>query len=176
MNIQEGCHAIGSLLSNARMQQEAGAYAALADKLSLLQVAAREHFQATGGKQMASLIRKLEKNEPLTSDDRNMIRSWMVGDAEAYLHYENNFADWMQELGRLTEEISQLGRATLSTQETLQLQALCRDAVRTAWDIYHYLEHKERVDRFQEIEALKDADDRRTLINLLKRKMDSADT
>ena len=47
--------------------------------------------QATIGT-VVEIIAKLEKNQPLSEAEKQVVRLWVVGDAEGYLKMENGFA------------------------------------------------------------------------------------
>ena len=65
----------------------------------------REYLQDLTGEDVKKVIKKLKGSDPIMPNDLEFIRLWLVGDAEYYLKYENNFNDWSKELKRLMEEI-----------------------------------------------------------------------
>jgi len=61
----------------------------------------------------------------------------------------------------------------VTTPTAFRLRALLRDGIRVAWDIQHYLEHKERVEKFAEATHILDEDERATLVDILQHKLRS---
>jgi len=115
----------------------------------------REVQQSLWASQAKAAIRSLERGEPLTEADREVIRAFIVSDAEGYLAHENNFADWQRELSRLMDDLSR--RANQVDRNTIaDLRGVLQDAIRLVPDIRNYLEERRRVEKFEA--ALDDPD------------------
>lgn len=159
----------------ATQRKGSGAYAKLASLLSNAEAESREALQAITKDDMQRIIVKLQGTETISPHDHQLIRAWLVGDAETYTKVENNLGDWLTELQRLVDEIGTMANSRLTLETALHLRALLRDAMRTAWDVHHYLEHTERVARFDDSTRELDTEARKTLQDILQRKMRSAD-
>jgi len=115
-----------------------------------LESMAREAFQAKYDADYSGIIGKLEKGDTLSSEEVEIIRMLVIGDAEYYLKYENDLQNWQNELARLVSEIEKLESSNLdSVDNLLHMQALCRDAQGVLPEITHYFREKERVNRFE---------------------------
>jgi len=79
-----------SNLSSAADLDGVGAALAVAKK----QV--RETLQNLTAAQMEGIIEKLENRKSLTPEEKDYVRSWIVGDAESYLRVENHLQAWLQ--------------------------------------------------------------------------------
>ena len=149
------------------------------EKLSMifekLEEHVRECIQETTSKEIKVVIANLKKGGTLSSDEIAMLRLWIIGDAENYAKYENNYPDWQAELGRLVQEITKLEDENLELAELVRLRALFRDATRVVDDIFYYLEQKDRVERFEEATKEIDPEERAMLIRLLEQKLKSKD-
>lgn len=174
-DFEEACVRIRCGFQDADKAGDPGSYARLATILSELEAQSREYVQEATKSEINRVIKKLGSTQPLTGEEHELIKTWLVGDAEYYTKLENNFGDWLSELKRLTDEIEKTGGATSDFKTALHLQALLKDAIRTTWDIYHYLEHKERIDNFTESTQELDSEERNILIDILKQKLGSAD-
>ena len=123
--------------------------------------------QATAG-EVAAIIGKLENNQPLNQVEKDMVKLWVVGDAEGYLKMENNFQDWLQEYRRLMDKIAGWEGKTGSIQELVEVHGVLEDAVKVADDVAHYLEDRERVARCETALSNLNAEDNKFIAGLLK--------
>jgi hypothetical protein len=93
---------------------------------------------------------KLATNQTLSEQELHALRMLIVGEAEYYVRYENNFTDWTNELQRLTEEMARLQtKSTYTVDDILHIQALVHDAARVTADIIFYLRERDRLQRFE---------------------------
>ncbi len=131
---------------------DVGSFESLTDPIVTLTEALRAGYQTSIQAQVLGLIDKLRADAPLTPSDLAMAESFIVGDAEAYTRLENNFDEWVAELGRL---VGVLGGMSGSLQGSGWLDALgeVEDAHRVLNDICNYLQQKERVTRFRKTVA-----------------------
>lgn len=123
--------------------------------------------QATAG-EVAAIIGKLENNQPLNQAEKEMVKLWVVGDAEGYVKMENNFQDWLQEYRRLMDKIAGWEGKTGSIQELVEVHGVLEDAVKVADDVAHYLEDRERVARCETALSNLNAEDNKFIAGLLK--------
>jgi len=129
-------------------------YSVLGEKLGELESSIGEYLRSHTACQ--ALLAKLQQEQPLNPDDLKTLRSLIVGDADEYLKYDDDFERSKAELTRIIDEIQKLQSAELNTQaepnpETLMhLRVLCREATSALAPTLHYLEQKQRVKNFDE--------------------------
>ena len=97
---------------------------ALIQSFSNLSNGLREAIQAATAPQVEALIPRLNKNETISASDIDLMRLWIVGDAEAYIKEENNFDDWVKEAQRLIQQVSK------KQSGSMDVAALCRRLTR----------------------------------------------
>ncbi len=134
---------------------------------------ARETFQKLTANQIEAIIRRLEKNEPLSTEEKDCVEMWMVGDAESYARMEDSLSEWLGEFKRLRQVIAQYESRSLSVRDLLDLDGILEDALRVAGDIQSFLEEKERIDRFKQSIGNLDEADYKMLASILKGKLTS---
>lgn len=147
-------------------------YEALAEELEELETLAKKSFETHAD--YKSLLKKLENANPLTPDELNTLKLLMVGDAEYYLKYDDDFDRSESELKKILEEIRKLHSSDLDVDGLMHLRALCREACSVARPTAFYLEQKERAGKFEE--ATRDGIDSESakfLANIIKTMMSS---
>jgi hypothetical protein len=159
--------------ADANQRDTTGTYAKLAAVLTEAEAELREHAQRTTASEVQSIIRKLEDNDAIDPEELRLIKLWIVGDAESYVAVENNFQDWKNDIEHIVGELGSVSTASLDWSEASRVRALVRDAIRSAWDIHYYLEHKERVESFDDSTRELDASARKILARSLERKLKS---
>jgi hypothetical protein len=97
-----------------------------------------------------AVVGKLRQDQPLTADDVKTLRALIVGDADDYLKYDDDFGQAKGELGRIVAEIRKLQSSEPSLDALMRLRVLCREAANALVPAVHYLEQKERVKNFDE--------------------------
>lgn len=122
-------------------------YDLLHEELEELETQARKTFQRH--EDCRSLISKLDHGAPLTADELNTLKLMMVGDADYYLKYDDDFERSKGELKRIIGEIGKLQASNLDVDGLMHLRVLCREACSVALPTVHYLEQKERVGKFE---------------------------
>ena len=158
----------------ATMQQDSGnAYSKLSTIFEELDALARESMQDLTKEEMRNIIQKLEKGTPLTPDEKDQIRLWVVGDADYYAKMENNVGDWKAELQRLMQEINRLETARPDVGTLCKMRGLFRDGARVIADLFFYAEQQDRLKKFNEAIQEIDAEERGLLIGLLEQKIKS---
>jgi hypothetical protein len=121
----------------------------LTEPIVQLTEALREGYQASIQDQVLAMIDKLRAQALLSPDDLAKIESFIVGDAEAYTRLENNFQDWVAELGRVVGVLGGMSGSLGSGRGWLDALGEVEDAHRVLNDICNYLQQKERVTRFR---------------------------
>lgn len=142
----------------------------LSTELSAFEGQMREYIQQTTSDKVDQIVQKLEQNAPLTQDDLEYIKLWVVGDADYYVKMENNYNDWVQELDRLMKEYQSMKKDEMDFQEAAKLRAMLLDGVRVLGDIVFFLKQKERLRNFTSSVEEIDPQERDLLIRLLKGK------
>jgi len=133
----------------------------------------REIIQDLTGPQMEATITKLEKGEPLTPEEKDYVRSWIIGDAESYTRMENHLQAWLQEFKALQDAVKSYEGREVSIQDLLNLHAVLEDAVRVAANLEGFLEKKERIARFERSIQSLEAEDAPFIIDILKGQLES---
>ncbi len=132
----------------------------------------RETQQSMWAKEAAQTIKGLEKGDPLTEADKDLIRTFLVSDAEHYLAVENNYGDWLNELKRLTADL-QTRAGTADRHSIGELRGILKDAMRLVPDIRNYLDEKQRVEKLSTALQALDQPSRNMLAKLLRDQLSS---
>jgi signal transduction histidine kinase len=171
-NLPETVDIINQAAEYAVTHESVEAFEAFEKQLNELQTLVRELQQAMWKTEARAVIKHLEANEPLTTTDTEVIRTFLISDAEHYLAHENNYEEWLGELRRLMADIAR--RAGDVKRNTVgDLRGVLKDATRLVPAIRNYLEEKQRVERFQT--AMQTVDDtyRNLLIKILAEQLES---
>jgi hypothetical protein len=132
----------------------------------------RETQQAMWANEAKTTISNLEKGQPLSPHDKDVIRAFLVSDAESYLEHENNYADWKREMQRLTDEL--VRRANVVDRNTIgDLRGVLKDAIRLVPDIRNYLEERQRINKFDEALDSPDPSSRAIIVRLMREQLRS---
>lgn len=158
---------------DANQHDTTGTYAKLAAALTEAEAELREHVQRTTAAEAHAIVQKLDANESITSEDLELIKTWIVGDAASYVAVENNVENWKKDIERIVTELADVSAASLDGRDAARLRALLRDAIRSAWDIHHFLDEKSRVDSFDAATRELDESGRKVLARSLERKLRS---
>jgi len=123
-------------------------YSLLRAQLDELDSLARESLQSHTGYQ--PLVSKLQNGSPLTPNELKTLRSLIVGDADYYVKYDDDFDRSKTDLGKILDEIRRLQSSEFDAETLMHLRVLCREASSALVPTLHYLEQKDRVRRFEE--------------------------
>jgi len=96
------------------------------------------------------ILAKLQQGASLTPDELQTLRSLIVGDADQYLKYDDDFENAKTELGKILGEIRALPSPDSNLDSLMHLRVLCREASSALGPVLRYLEQKERVSNFEE--------------------------
>ena len=154
-------------------QADEGRLNALSGTLVSLDNELREQIQGATAAPISQLIATLRADGPIAPADLELIRLWVVGDAEYYVKMENDFGAWTAELGRLLGVLQSLGRETVTPATMAKMEATVRDALRVSSDIVFYRQQEERLRSFQAATARMTRDDKRYLADILAQKLNS---
>lgn len=132
----------------------------------------RETQQSLWANEAQATVRRLEKGDPLNEQDHELIRAFLISDAERYLALENNYNDWRNELKRLVEDLGK--RVNTVDRDTIaDLRGVLKDAIRLIPDIRNYLEEKRRVEKFEQALDTLDKSSRDMLVRVLREQLRS---
>ncbi len=170
--ISQSIHTLSRAAEDAIAQSSPVALESFERQLGEIDALTRELQQQMWADAARRAIQHLEGNQPLTDEDFEVIRVFMVSDAENYLSRENNYDDWLDELRRLMHDLAT--EAKTLTRETIgDYRGLLRDAMRLVPSIRNYYEEKQRLSRFDATVHTLDARSRRLLVDLLREQIDS---
>ena len=97
----------------------------------------------------AALVRKLRAGQTLSPDEMSTLRLLLVGDAEYYLKYDEEFGRCRDEVKKIVGEIERFKTGELGVDGMMHVSTLCREASNLLALGQHYLEARERVRRFE---------------------------
>lgn len=161
-------------MANATEKMSEGAFQQAGSMLSQARNIVREQAQEKSSPEIKKILKKLQTNEQISAGEVALIKAWIVGDAAEYTKMENNFQDWMSEYDRLRKSLAVYENKDCSFEELLTLHGILEDATRISYDIANFLEHRERILKFESaVGDGIDADERDTLINILIGKLQS---
>jgi hypothetical protein len=146
--VKSGIQKTLELANRSNTSENSEDYEFLEVQLDQTEADAREAFQAK--LDCRSLLSKLTSGDALTTDDLKTLELLIVGDAESYLKYESEVAEWKAQLKRVLDQIAALQNSTFDGETLMQLRALCREAHEAIADLIFYFDAKERVTKFRE--------------------------
>ena len=153
--------------SRCTQAETSDSYGALGDQIEELESQAREAFQSRMN--FASLLPKLKAGKSLTPADLKTLELLIVGDAEYFVKYENEFDHWKSEIQQLLGEISKLQSSNLDVDGLMHLRALCAEFRRVLPAVVYYLDQKERASKFQQAtQGPIDAEASRVLVEIIE--------
>lgn len=120
--------------------------------LNIIRDEVRELIQENLRECAERVVKKLRRDENLSTQEIQLIAKWVVGDADYYSRIENNLMDWLVECKRLCKVIrSHATEGVEKDEEKLfVIGALLTDLKYTLTDVIRYAEAMNRVDRFKE--------------------------
>ncbi len=140
---------VAGAMRNALTSMQEGAFQKAGYVLNKNKDAVREEIQRQTADNIKQVIANLRNNKAISPRDKDMIKLWILGDAESYTMMENNFHDWINEYKRLLGVLESMERDSGSLQTLFKAQGVIEDASRVSYDIANYLEKKERIERFK---------------------------
>ena len=123
-------------------------YAVLSEQLEEIESLAKQVLQSHTS--CGTLVGKLQNGSALTVDEMKALRTLIVGDADYYLKYDDDFDRSKTELGRILDQLRRFSSGELDAEALMHLGLLCQEACSVLIPTGHYLEQKERVRRFEE--------------------------
>jgi hypothetical protein len=160
-------------------QAEAGGggdqYAYVATELVQAKNRVREAIEQTTAPAITAIIPKLENHEPLSEEEKQTIKLWVVGDAAGYVKMENNFTDWLEEYRRLMGAVAAYEDCAGSVEDLVEIHGVLEDAIKVSDALAHYLDDRERVARFESAITQLNAEDSKFIAGILKSMLSSPD-
>jgi hypothetical protein len=149
------------------------AYSKLSTILGELDIYLREYLQDLTGDDVKKVIKKLKSGDAIAPPDLDLIRLWLVGDADYYVQHENDFNNWSKELARLIDHTRNYDVDNPDVATVARLRSIFRDASRVIADIMYFVQQKDRVSKFDESTQEIDDEERAILVRLLDQKLKS---
>jgi hypothetical protein len=128
--------------------ETSNAYVLLAQQLHDLESLTTQSLRSHESRR--PLMAKLKSGSPLTADEMQTLRMLVIGDADQYLKYDEEFDRTKSELAKIMEKIGHFQSNALGAEALMQLRVLCQEAASLLAPTTHYLEQKERISRFEE--------------------------
>lgn len=147
-NFQVIAEQIKNEFNGAFEAKDRSSYEKIENSFDRFEAGLRERIQALTTQAMTGVVKKIKSGGCLDEKDTELVRLWVLGDAESYVKAENNFNDWLSELQRIVAEISVKTDAQPDAEKAFYLRGLLQDGQRLVEDIVWFLEKKERVARF----------------------------
>jgi hypothetical protein len=130
-------------------------------ELARLSCQSHDHYGA--------LIGKLRAGDALSPEEMAKVRLLIVGDADYYIKYDEEFDRCKGDLAKILAEIERLKASELSVDALMHLSVLCREADSLLVVVQHYLDSRDRVRRFEETtKTALDRDSARTLATIIE--------
>jgi hypothetical protein len=162
-------------MKEAQSRNNADAYGYVATELVKSKDKILQAIEQATADAVRAIIPKLEKNQPLTAAEQEIVKLWVVGDAEGYVKMENNFQDWRKEYQRLMDTIADWEGRSGSVQELVEVHGVLEDAIKVADAVAHYLDDQERVARCDNALNSLNAEDNQFIAGVLKSMLASPD-
>lgn len=123
-------------------------YQVLGEQLEELNTVAQEVL--VDHEDCRSIVKKLEKGEALSPDELKTLKIRLVGDADYYLKFDDDFDRSKGELKRILDELRTLQAGELDFEGLMHLEVLTREALNVAKPVAFYMEQKSRVRKFDD--------------------------
>lgn len=140
---------LNASLERAKNNKTATNYELVQMKLSELKGALRELHQAMTKKEIKIIIDKLAKHAPITQDELDLMRDWIVGEAESYTANEKNFNNWLSLFDKLMKDLQELYNTDVTPTKVMQLSGLTQIGIRLIPHIVFYISEQERAAAFE---------------------------
>lgn len=116
----------------------------------------KERIQSLTAERVKAIIQKLEKNQPVSDEEKDFVRLWVVGDAQGLTRMKDVLQDALSEFQKLSDLIQDFENKKESVTELVNLHGVLEDSLRVVAEVTHFLEDQERIERFEK--AIKDLD------------------
>jgi hypothetical protein len=161
---------------NGRIYAKADTLQDLSEGLKALSDACEQKMHADTKDRVAQVITKLEKDEDIGILEKDLIRTWLIGDATLFRDMEENYVVWMAELKHLLQKLYGGELRGVGLQEVLQIDARAKTAQCLVRDILMFIEQRDRAEHFEDDEAEWSTDLKLGLAKLLQAELDRFET
>lgn len=165
---------VAKTMANARNSLTEGAFQEAGSVLTEAKHIVREEAQKKTSVEIQNIIKKIQSNEPISTEEVALVKAWIVGDAEGYTKMEDDFQEWLSEYERLEKSLIVYENKECSSEDLLKLHGILEDATRVSYDIANFLENQDRIKRFESaVTGGLDKDARGVLVKVLIDKLQS---
>lgn len=171
--LSDTIHDLRSAADSALSNRTADGFATLERFVREVEAYTRELQQSMWGDEARTAIKHLKSGEPLTPQDNDVIRAFMISDAQGYLDNENDFDNWTDELRRLMTELETRAN-TMDRESIAGFRGVLKDAMRLVPDIRNYFAEKLRVEKFETALRTLDQASRKMLAQVMTEQLRSA--
>lgn len=145
-------------------------------EIGMLESAARELFQAALQRDLFSIVDKLERGAGLEASELESLKRLLAGVSRHYLASENDVQSWRNEIRRLAGELEAAsGSADGDLEALINIQSLCREALRVVPDLQYYLGEGARIARLEKSAEVIDREEGKMLARVIREMMASPD-
>lgn len=166
---------INKVMENALANMSNDAFQQVGSVLSNNKNDIREALQKETSTEIKNIIDHLKNKRTISTEELELIKLWIVGDAESYIKMENNFQDWLQEFKRLETVLKEYDNKECSPNDLFKLHGILQDAIRISYDIANFLDNKERITKFEKAASDVSNIDADVLVRILTAKLQSPD-
>lgn len=166
---------INKVMENALANMSNDAFQQVGSVLNNNKNGIREEIQKATSAEIKKIIDNLKNKRAISTEELELIKLWIVGDAESYIKMENNFQDWLQEFKRLGTVLEEYGNKECSPNDLFKLHGILQDAIRISYDIANFLDNKERITKFEKAAGDVSNLDTDILVRVLSAKLQSPD-
>jgi hypothetical protein len=145
--VKAGTRKALELASRCSASETSDNYEFLEEQVDQIEAQAREVVQSK--LDINALLGKLDQQKSLAPPDLKILELLIVGDAEYYLKYESELAEWKTQLKNALEQIDSLQNSALDIDRLMHLRALCREAHESLADLVFYFDARERAAKFK---------------------------
>lgn len=164
---------VAEAMSRARARMSDEEFQGVASTLNNAMNDVRETMQSVTAVRIGEIVSKLRHEQPISSDDLDLARLWIIGDAESFARMQRDFEQHLEEFTHLQSMLERYERKDNSVEDLVDVHGALEEAMRLSYEIAKFLEHKERVTNFEE--AVKNPSQLRyqVLADVLVRKLHS---
>jgi hypothetical protein len=166
---------INKVMENALANMSNDAFQQVASILNNNKNDIREAIQKETSTEIKNIIDNLKNKMAISTEELELIKLWIVGDAESYTKMENNFQNWLQEFKRLETVLKEYDNIDCSLNDLFKLHGTLQDAIRISYDIANFLDNKERITKFEKAASNVSNLDTNLLVRILTAKLQSPD-
>jgi len=166
---------VNKVMKNALANMSNDAFQQVGSVLNNNKNEIREVIQKETSTEIKNIIDHLKNKRAISTEELELIKLWIVGDAESYIKMENNFQDWLQEFKRLKMVLKEYDNKECSLNDLFELRGILKDAIRISYDIANFLDNKERIAKFEKAASDISNIDVNVLIGILTAQLQSPD-